>query len=214
MKDIVVTRLHTEPDAVRASARLLSLEERRRADRYLFARDRNMFIAGRAMLRELLGKRLDADPASLRLAHGRHGKPSVADSDLHFNMSRSQDLAVFAFAAGREIGVDVETIRFMCDADDIVARFFSRFENEEYRHLDPHEKPEGFFNCWTRKEAFVKAAGDGLSRSLDTFDVTLKPGAPARIVRLEETSGDGGWTIESFTPAPGFVAAVVTQGCP
>lgn len=212
MNDVVVTRLHTEPDAIRASAALLSVEERRRADRFLFARDRNRFIAARATLRQLLGARLDADPAALELSYAKHGKPSVADSDLRFNMSRCDDLAVYAFAVGREIGVDVEAIRFVCDADDIVARFFSRYENDEYRHLDPHQKLEGFFNCWTRKEAFVKAAGEGLSRSLDQFDVTLTPGTPARIIRIEDTYGEAcGWSIDSFSPAAGFVAAVVTQ---
>jgi 4'-phosphopantetheinyl transferase len=212
MNDVVVTRLHTEPDAIRASVRLLSGEERRRADRFLFARDRNRFIAARATLRQLLAVRLDADPASLELSYGKHRKPSVADSALRFNMSRCEEMAVYAFAVGGEIGVDVEAIRFVCDADDIVARFFSRYENDEYRHLDPHQKQEGFFNCWTRKEAFVKAAGEGLSASLDAFDVSLAPGAPARVVRIGTTYGDAcGWSIDSFTPAAGFVAAVVTQ---
>lgn len=212
MYDIVVTRLRMEPEPVHDFAKILTVEERRRADRFLFAHDRCRYIATRATLRRLLGERLDADPTGLQLVYGKHGKPSVADSDLRFNVSRCRDLAVYAFSRGREIGVDVEAIRLLRDADDIVTRFFSRYENDEYGHLDPHEKPEGFFNCWTRKEAFVKAVGEGMSRSLDTFDVTLKPGTPARIVRVGEASGDAcGWTLESFSPAAGFVAAVVTQ---
>ncbi|MGZ8849422.1 MAG: 4'-phosphopantetheinyl transferase family protein, partial [Thermoanaerobaculia bacterium] len=98
------------------------------------------------------------------------------------------------------------------DADDIAARSFSRRENEAYQALDPRDRPLGFFNCWTRKEAFIKAVGDGLHHPLDRFDVSLAPGQPAKILRVGNTHGDDcGWRMESFSPAPGFVAAVVTE---
>jgi hypothetical protein len=98
------------------------------------------------------------------------------------------------------------------DADEIAARFFSRCENEAYRALEPRDKPLGFFNCWTRKIAFIKAIGDGLYPPLDCFDVSLAPGEPAKILRVEGKSGDHcGWCLDSFSPAPGFVAAVVTE---
>jgi 4'-phosphopantetheinyl transferase len=98
------------------------------------------------------------------------------------------------------------------DADGIAASVFSRPENEAYLALARPDRPLGFFNCWTRKEAFVKAIGDGLTHPLTGFDVSLAPGEPARIVRVNETPGDDcGWRMESFSPAPGFVAAVVTQ---
>jgi 4'-phosphopantetheinyl transferase len=148
--------------------------------------------------------------------YGERGKPALArgyaGSDLRFNVSHSDDVAVYAFSSGHEIGVDVEAVRAMPDGDDIAARFFSRCENETYLALNARDRPLGFFNCWTRKEAFIKALGDGLYHPLDSFDVSLAPGEPARIRRVESTSGDDcGWRMESFSPAPGFVGAVVIE---
>jgi 4'-phosphopantetheinyl transferase len=195
---------------------MLSDAERRTASRFAFDRDRRRFTVARARLRRLLSERLGVRPESVELMYGAHGKPALArrfaDSDLRFNVSHSDDVAVYAFAPGREIGIDVEAIRVIRDADDIAARFFSLRENESYRALDPRDRPQGFFNCWTRKEAFIKALGEGLYHSLDRFDVSLAPGDPAKILRVEGTSGDDcGWRMESFSPAPGFVAAVVTE---
>jgi 4'-phosphopantetheinyl transferase len=119
---------------------------------------------------------------------------------------------VYAFSRGREVGIDVEAVRAILDADDIAARFFSRRENDAYRALDPRDRPLGFFNCWTRKEALVKALGGGLSHSPDRFDVSLAPGEPARILRIG--SGVGGhrrWRLCSFVPLPNHVAAVVIE---
>lgn len=119
-------------------------------------------------------------------------------------------MAVYAFARGREIGVDVEALRALPDADDVAARFFSPREYDAYRSLEPRLRPLGFFNCWTRKEAFIKALGDGLYYPLARFDVSLAPDDPARILRVGTTPGERcGWCIETFSPAAGFVAAVV-----
>jgi phosphopantetheinyl transferase len=158
-------------------------------------------------------------PESIELVYGERGKPALArcfaDSGLRFNVSHCNDVAVYAFSSGREIGIDVEAVRLMRDADDIAARFFSPREYEAYLALDPRDRPLGFFNCWTRKEAFIKALGDGLYHPLDRFDVSLAPEAPARILRVESTAGDRcGWCMESFSPVPGFVAAIVTERAP
>jgi 4'-phosphopantetheinyl transferase len=214
--DVVVTRLDLRPAAVRALAAWLSDAERQRAGRFKFDRDRRRFVVTRARLRQLLGVRLDVRPESVELVYGERGKPALArgytGSDLRFNVSHSDDVAVYAFSSGREIGIDVEAVRVIRDADDIAARFFSRRENEAYLALDPRDKPLGFFNCWTRKEAFIKALGDGLYHPLERFDVSLAPGEPARILRVENTPGDYcGWRMESFSPAPGLVAAVVVE---
>lgn len=214
--EVVVTRLDVGPEAVRASAALLSDAERLRARRFAFDRDRRRFTVARAWLRRLLSARLGVRPQTVELVYGANGKPALArrfaDSDLRFNVSHSDDVAVYAFAPRREIGVDVEAIRVIRDADDIAARFFSRRENEAYLALDPRDRPQGFFNCWTRKEAFIKALGDGLYHPLDRFDVSLTPGEPAKILRVESTPGNHcGWCMESFSPAPGFVAAIVTE---
>lgn len=214
--EIVVTGLALAPAAVRASASLLSDAERARASRFAFARDARRFIVGRARLRQLLAARLDVRPESVELAYGTRGKPALAncarDGDLRFNLSHRDDVAVYVLAFGREVGIDVEAVRTIPDADAIAARWFSHGEHDAYQALDPREKALGFFNCWTRKEAFVKALGDGLSYGLDRFEVSLAPGEPAKLLRVEDTPGaDCGWSLESFSPAAGYVAAIAAQ---
>jgi len=211
--DVVVTRPVVGREVARVAAALLSDAERQRASRFLFDRDRDRFIVGRARLRQLLAARLGTRPESVELVYGAHGKPALArwfaDSDLRFNLSHCDDVTLYAFSFGREIGVDVEAVRVIRDADDIAARFFSHRENQAYRALEPRDRPLGFFQCWTRKEAFIKALGDGLSYPLDRFDVSLTPGVPAEILRVAAVPGDCGWRMESLSPASGFVAAVV-----
>ena len=211
--DFVVTR-PVMSEAAGAAVALLSDAERQRASRFLFERDRDRFIVARACLRQLLAARLCTAPDSVELVYGAHGKPALApwyaDTDLRFNVSHCDDLTLYAFSCGREIGIDVEAVRPIRDADDIAARFFSQRENRAYRALEPSDRPLGFFQCWTRKEAFIKALGDGLSYPLNRFDVSLAPGEPAQILRVEDAPGDRcGWRLESWSPAPGFVAAVV-----
>ena len=214
--ELTAAKLDVRPEGVRTLATCLSDEERKRASRFAFDRDRRRFIVGRARLRQLLAARLGVRPASVALVYGEHGKPALAprhaDVDLRFNVSHSDDVAVYAFATGREIGIDVETVRVIRDADDIAARFFSRRENEAYLALDPRDKPLGFFNCWTRKEAFIKALGDGLYHPLNCFDVSLAPGEPARIIRVESTPGENcGWTLHSFLTGPGLIGAIAVR---
>jgi 4'-phosphopantetheinyl transferase len=213
---IVVSRLDPASEVVRASQALLSDEECHRASRFAFDRDRRRFVVARARLRQLLAARLKVRPESVELVIGTHGKPSLArragDPDIRFNVSHCEDIAVYAFAHGCEIGIDVEMVRAMRDADVVAARFFSRRENEAYVALEARDRPLGFFNCWTRKEAFVKAVGDGLSHPLDDFDVSLAPEEPARILRVGSTHGERcGWRMYGFQPAAGHVGAVVTE---
>lgn len=215
--EVAVHGLAAAPERVRASAGLLSDAERSRATRFVFERDARRFILARARLRQELALRLGEPPESIELAYGAHGKPalarSFADSGLHFNVAHCDDVAVYAFSPAHEVGIDVEAVRVLPDTDAIAARHFSDRENAAYRVLDPQDRPQGFFNCWTRKEAFLKAQGDGLSHRLDRFDVSLTPGEPAEILRVGNTPGrDCGWQLESFTPAAGFVAAVVVEG--
>ncbi len=213
--DMVVTALAAAPEIVRAAAALLSAAERHRARRFVFDRDTRRFIVARARLRELLAERLGVRAHQVEFEYGAHGKPALsrrfADSDVHFSISHCDDLATYAFSSGHPIGIDVEAVRVMTDADDLAARYFSRREHATYRTLNPCDKPLGFFNCWTRKEAFVKASGDGLSMPLDRFDVTLAPGEPARVLRVENTPGDSGWRLDSSCPAAGYVAAIASQ---
>jgi 4'-phosphopantetheinyl transferase len=217
--EVVMARLDVGPDAVRAAAALLSDAERHRAGRFAFDRERRRFVVARSRLRQLLGARLGVRPDAVELVYGKRGKPALArrfaDWDLRFNLSHCDDVAVYALSHGREIGVDVEAVRVVPDADAIAARMFSRGENEVYRSVDPRDKPLAFFNCWTRKEAFIKALGDGLYHPLDRFDVSLAPGDPARILRVESTTGDDcGWTLHGFRPGPGLIGAIVVQSLP
>ena len=212
----MVTRLAAAPEAVRTSAALLSDAERHRARRFAFDRDASRFILARARLRELLAMRLGVRAEAVEFEYGAHGKPALsrqfADSDLYFNVSHCDDVAAYAFACGHAIGIDVEAVREIGDADAIAARHFSRCENATYRTLKPCERPLGFFNCWTRKEAFVKALGEGLSMPLDGFDVTLAPGEPAQVLRIGHTPGDSGWSLDSLCPAVGYVVAIASRG--
>lgn len=214
--EVVVGRLDVGPEAVRASAALLSDEERQRADRFVLERDRRRFVVARGDLRRLLAARTNMPPESVELKYGVRGKPALtgrsARSDLRFNVSHADDVAAFAFAWGREIGIDIESVRPIPDRDDIAARFFSRRENEAYLDLDPDDGLRGFFNCWTRKEAFIKALGEGLSYPLDRFDVSLSPDDPARILSVANCPGDGcDWTLHAFVPGPGMIGALVVQ---
>ena len=214
--EIVTARLDVAPETVRAAAALLSDAERRRAGRFVLERDRRRFIVARSRLRHLVGARLGMSPRAVRLVSGRHGKPALASrsahQDLRFNVSHCGELAVYAFSVARDIGIDLEAVRTMRDAGDIAAGFFSAREHDAYRALDLCQRPQGFFNCWTRKEAFVKALGDGLHCPLDAFDVSLAPGEPARVLRVGNVFGEAcGWLLHSFSPAPGFVGAVALR---
>jgi len=208
-----VTRLDPGPQTLAALAATLSDAERERARRLRFHRDRRRFMVARARLRELLAARLGVAPESVELAYGTHGKPRLgSQSAWRFNLAHCDDVAVYAFSTANEVGIDIEAIRQEREADAIASRFFSRRENAEYSGLAPRDKPVGFFNCWTRKEAVVKALGEGLSMPLNEFDVSLVPGAPARVLRIAGARGDGcGWRLESFSPLPGFIAAVASH---
>jgi 4'-phosphopantetheinyl transferase len=214
--EVVAIRLDEEVETVRALGLLLSPLERIRASRFAFDLDRSRFIIARAKLRQFLGERLQVRPASVELVYGPRGKPALAPqfarAGLRFNVSHSNNIAVYAFASGREVGIDVEAVRAIKYADSIAARLFSRFENNAYLDLDPEDRPLGFFNCWTRKEAFIKALGEGLYYPLNRFDVSLAPGEPAKLLRVEDKRGsDSGWHLDAFCPAPGYVAAIVTE---
>lgn len=208
--DVVLARLDLAPEIVADLGRCLSPIEQSRAGRFHFERDRRRFIVARGRLRQLLAERLNTPPERVTIHYGARGKPAV--DGLHFNLSHTGDYALYAFSTDGDVGIDLEALRPMPEADAIAANLFSAAENAEYEHLGPDERTLGFFNCWTRKEAFVKALGDGLTMPLDRFDVTLAPGAPARLMRVGEQPGAGsGWELHGFSPARGLVAALVTR---
>ena len=186
---------------------ILSAEEGGRAGQFRFERHRRRYVARRGILRELIGSYLDCDPASVAFVHNAYGKPAIAQSDLRFNLSHSHGMALYAFCRHADVGCDIERRDPKFAAEQIPERFFSHDEVRALRSLPLNEQTEAFFNCWTRKEAYIKAVGHGLSIALDSFDVSLIPSEPAALRR-----GCDGWSVQSFEPAPGFQAAVVAQG--
>lgn len=194
----------------------LAADELSRAERFHFQKDCKRFIVARGLLRAILSRYLDMEPGQLRFCYSPYGKPALATTpgqDISFNVSHSHGLAFYAVTRGREIGVDLERIREDLDCEQIAARFFSPHENAVLRALPAKLKPEAFFNCWTRKEAYIKAKGGGLSSSLDQFDVSLAPGEPATLLK---TRGDPEeathWSLRALRPGPGYVAALAVEG--
>ncbi len=195
-------------------ARFLSPAEQARAARFSVARYRHRFCSGRGLLRILLGRYLQIEPAQLVFCYGPQGKPALRrDYGLRFNISHSGSQALYAVSWNREIGVDLERVRGLEDIGPIARRYFSPGEVKTLESLPSVQQLEGFFNCWTRKEAYLKADGSGLSQPLDGFDVSLRPGDPARLLRVARDPQESGrWSMQHLTPQPGYVAAVVVQG--
>lgn len=188
----------------------LAEDERERALAFRFARDRERFARTRAALRHILGSALDSDPASLRFTIGPYGKPHIAGCGLRFNVSHSADLGLVAVAWDRELGVDIEATREMEDATSIARRFFAADEAQQIADMtDPAKIEQAFFECWTRKEAFVKATGEGLSRALDSFHVTFFP-SPLAQLRVDSDEPQR-WTLVKLEPGPGYRAALVFE---
>lgn len=202
---IVLGDLHADVPRLRA---WLSADEIERADRFKFDRHRVDFVAGRAAMRLLLGAYFDATPATLHFSYGERGKPSLPALD--FNLSHSGGLALLAVARSRAVGVDVEQVRPEVDTEGIARRFFSAVEVEALLGLPEPERVDAFFRCWTRKEAYIKACGEGLWLALDKFDVTLGPDEPAA---FRSSRGDvSGWRMLDVRPGPGWFAALVVSG--
>lgn len=214
---VQIVSLDQPSEVVSELARTLAADERERAERFVFSREKSRFIVGRAGLRLILGEVLATPPHTLRFAYGPHGKPQLAApfdrAGLTFNLAHSSDLALVAVTQGATIGADIERLRPMYDLDAIAEETFSDRERRALFALPDPDRERAFFHCWTRKEAFVKALGDGLSYPLDSFSVSLRPGD---LPRLENIDGDAdaarAWTILDLEPAPGYAAAVAVAG--
>ncbi|HJW23848.1 MAG TPA: 4'-phosphopantetheinyl transferase superfamily protein [Rhodocyclaceae bacterium] len=218
-KEVIPVVLDLPGETVCQLAALLSDAELRRAGRFRQLRDRHRYIVAHARLRQLLAERLALRPHAVAIGCNAQGKPELrgrqAASGWHFNLSYSDGagggLALCVLSRRGPIGVDVEAVRRLDDADSLARQFFSGREYAIYRLLSPEDRPLGFFNCWTRKEAVVKALGTGLSHDLGAFDVSLAPGQPAYILGLGGAPGElCGWRLESIGPIGGRVAALVT----
>lgn len=191
--------------------------ERVRAERFYFRRDRNHFIVAHGLLRLILSRYLNIEPSDLRFCYSPYGKPMLAkefDGDrLRFNLSHSHGLALYAVTRARELGIDIERIRPDLTYEQLAERFFSPREVAALRAVPTSRRLGAFFSCWTRKEAYIKARGEGLSFPLDHFDVSLAPGEPATLL---STIGDPletrRWSLRELDLAPGYAAALAVEG--
>ena len=196
--------------------KFLSQEERVRARRFHFDRDRNRFTRCRSWLRMVLGGYLGLDPATVRFEYGARGKPSVARdqnaNSLHFNLAHSGDFGLLGVAVGRRVGVDIEQVDRLRDHIQVAERYFSRREAADLRALPPALQREGFAACWTRKEAFIKALGLGLSLPLSDFSVAVHPHEVPAIHELPADQQDVNWSVQDLPAPEGYRAALVTDG--
>ena len=212
--EVLATRLDVDDTAEAELIPLLSVEELGRADRFHFKHHRRHYIVARARLRQLLGIRLQVPPATVEISVGRHGKPALGGGHetqkLSFNLSHSGQLAVYAFSHSQQVGVDVEAFRHIPEIDGLAERYFSTAEVAALRATPSDQRQLAFLACWTRKEAFVKAVGEGLNYPLKSFDVSVSPHAPAAILRVGTLNGkEAGWRMTAFQPASDHIGAVV-----
>ena len=194
----------------------LSKDEQSKANRFHFERHRRRYVVCRGILRKLIGGYLRQEPSYIRFQYEPMGKPVLdkgSGEGLQFNLSHSEGVALLALTRHREIGVDVEFLRPISDATQIAERFFSDHECADLRGLASQDQIAAFFNCWTRKEAYLKARGEGISRGLDQFCVSLVPQEPARLLRVQwDPKEVERWSMLSLKPTPDYIAALVVEG--
>jgi 4'-phosphopantetheinyl transferase len=200
-----------------ALRQVLSADERERMDRFYFEADRRRYLIGRGILRTLLGRRLDISPDKVRFDYSTFAKPApaadLAHSRLQFSVSHSGELVLIALADGRAVGIDVERIRTDIAVGKIAARFFSPGERDALAEFAADRQHDAFFACWTRKEAYMKARGDGLHLPLDAFDVEFLPGRAARLLETRHDPDDAQrWTLHELDVGEGYKAALAVEG--
>jgi 4'-phosphopantetheinyl transferase len=195
---------------------ILSLDEHERAGRFRKIRDAQRYVATRGSLRRLLGGYLTIEPDRLQFAYDPFGKPLLASEEtltsIRFNVSHSDDLALFGFVRGHQIGVDVERIHPDIDVEDLAARYFSSNEFKKLCSLPADRRREAFYCGWTRKEAYLKARGEGLSFPLDRVEVSLSPNEPAILKASGDPALSRHWIVQHLSPAPGYIGAAAVEG--
>jgi 4'-phosphopantetheinyl transferase len=225
--------LDQPPQIVQELEETLSAAELARAKKFAFQRDRSRFVVSHGILRKIFGRYLNTDPAQLEFCHQTWGKPYLSGkfegSGIRFNFSHAQNMGLYAFTCKREVGVDVEFIRPLPDLDRIASKYFSTneypdldriaskyFSTNEYHLLmtmPECQRVQAFFDCWTRKEAYLKALGVGLTYPTDGFDVFIAPGEAVHLLRTQGYPHEAGrWRLEAFSPAPGYAASLAVEG--
>lgn len=196
---------------------LLTSDEQCRADRFHYQKDREHFVVARGALRRILGRYLDTQPEQLRFSYTPFGKPALSDAtggkELSFNVSHSEGMALYAITRGRELGIDIEFLRDDLEALQLARHFFSQGEIAILNALPDQLRTRAFFNCWTRKEAYIKATGKGLYLSLQQFDVSLTPGVPAALLSTRENPQEvSRWALFDLSPGEGYASAIAVEG--
>ena len=214
--------LETSRSQSRAGLEILSDDERARSQRFKFAQDRHRFIVGRASLRRTLAAYVGIAAENIQFCYGAFGKPALAPlclrttdarKNVSFNCTHSGGVFLCAVCNHDPIGVDIETPRPIDDLLGLAEAHFSRAEIAALRRIDPPQQLHAFFNCWTRKEAYIKATGKGLSARLDNFSVSLSPGEPARLLSCADNpTHTETYSIHELTSVPGHVGAIAAKG--
>jgi len=208
--------LEADKDSLESFQVCLSEDERNKIKRLRFEKARNNFIAARYYLRFIVAPYLNAKPEDLEFKYGPYGKPLLAgkfeSTGTCFNMSHSHGLALYAITSGKAVGVDIEKVRLDLDCIKIAERYFSPQEVEALRKLPKDQQRQGFFNCWTRKEAYLKAKGEGFSSPADQVQVSLAPGEPAALLgHSSDPSEISKWSIEDLDVDRGYTAALAVE---
>lgn len=211
--DVWRIHLHLAGDSLKKLEAALSTDEVQRAARFHFPTDRDRFIAAHGCLRGILGQYLHCEPGQINFSANQYGKPALRERSLEFNLSHSGEFALVAVTLKRKVGVDVERIRQGISSHVIARQYFSKSEVAELETLPLEKREAAFFTCWTRKEAYIKAQGMGLSLPLESFDVSLSPNEPA-ILRATRPDAEEPtrWTLMSLDVDPNYGSAVAIEG--
>lgn len=204
-------------DTRTALQQVLSLDETKQAAKFYFEKDRQHWIVAHGILRTLLGAYLKVEPTEIQFVTNAYGKPAIVSPpvgvQLHFNMAHSGNMALYAFSVNREVGVDVEYMRSDVDYVELAQHFFSPHEKAQLSALPTELQEEAFYVCWSRKEAYIKARGKGLSLPLDQFDVSLTPGKPASLLASrEDAEATANWSLHALEPGAHYAGALVVEG--
>jgi 4'-phosphopantetheinyl transferase len=215
--EVHVWQAELDPHMAERLLPLLSPDERLRVERFRFNKDRNHFLVARGLLRSILASYLRMAPEQVRFSYAEKGKPALQGSApsalINFNLAHSHERALYAFSQMRQLGVDLEFIREDLADEAVARRFFSSAEVRTLLSLPLAIRKEAFFSCWTRKEAYIKARGEGLSMPLDQFDVSFAPQEPACLLRNHTDPHETArWSMQSVQVPTGYVAALVVEG--
>jgi len=206
-------------DTIAKLSHLLSRDECQRAERFHRPIDRRRFIAGRGILRKILSAYLALAADEVRFVYKKYGKPFISDDQnrgaLSFNLSHSNSMALYGVARGRRVGVDIEYMREDFATLEIAKRFFSKDEFEALKASPIDRRTDAFFNCWSRKESYIKAIGMGVSYPLDGFTVSLAPDAAPELLKVNADANEAPrWKMYEMDVAEGYAAALIVENPP